>query len=228
MTEHADADPGGPGSGSPPAERRVPDGPVRTDWPTPIGSGRRPTPRVWIGLVAMLAVAAVSVTALLWRTGSSSDNATPRSPSVPPSALASAGRSLDPTGIWIVGGDLPVQSGSTDEAVSAAFGQALQFAESGHPDDLGYPWIDPSTGGLVVSAATARGRALLESTSFGVPVRIRDVAHGCAELQKIQDEVTFLPGPGGAGRDAHLPDRSRLPRQPGVDHHRSSQPATAR
>ncbi len=73
-----------------------------------------------------------------------------------------------------------------------AFDQALRLAEEGNPNDLGYPWIDPSTGELVVSAATAHGRALLESTSFGVPVRIRDVAHTSAELQKIQDDATRL------------------------------------
>jgi len=112
------------------------------------------------------------------------------------STVASAGASLDPTGILIVGPDYQLQSGSKDEAVSTAFSQALQLAEQGNPTDLGYPWIDPSTGGLVVSAATAHGRALLESTTFGVPIRIRDVAHSCAELRKIQDDATFLNGQG--------------------------------
>jgi hypothetical protein len=84
------------------------------------------------------------------------------------------------------------ESGSSDEAVATAFDQALRLAEEGTPNDLGYPWIDPSTGELVVSAATAHGRAVLESTSFGVPVRIRDVAHSYAELQKIQDDATRL------------------------------------
>jgi hypothetical protein len=108
--------------------------------------------------------------------------------------VASAAASLDPTGILIVGRDYQLQSGSTDEAVAMAFDQALRLAERSNPDDVGYPWIDPSTGELVVSAATARGRALLESTSFGVPVRIRDVAHSAAELQKIQDDATRLYG----------------------------------
>jgi hypothetical protein len=103
-----------------------------------------------------------------------------------------AGASVDQTGILIVGPDYQKQSGSQDEAVAAAFGQALQLAEQGNPNDLGYPWIDPSTGELIISAATARGRTLLENASFGVPVRIRDVAHNCAELLKIQDEATRL------------------------------------
>jgi hypothetical protein len=103
-----------------------------------------------------------------------------------------AGASVDQTGILIVGPDYQKQSGSQDEAVAAAFDQALQLAEQSNPNDLGYPWIDPSTGELIVSAATARGRTLLENASFGVPVRIRDVAHNCAELLKIQDEATRL------------------------------------
>lgn len=73
-----------------------------------------------------------------------------------------------------------------------AFDQALRLANEINPDDLGYPWIDPSTGELVVSAASAHGRALLESTSFGVPVRIRDVAHNVSELRKVQDDATRL------------------------------------
>jgi hypothetical protein len=96
----------------------------------------------------------------------------------------------------IVGPDYQLQSGSRDEAVSTAFDQALLLAEQGNPNDLGYPWIDPSTGGLVVSTATSRGRALLESTSFGVRVRIRNVTHSTAELQKIQDDATRLNGQG--------------------------------
>jgi hypothetical protein len=126
--------------------------------------------------------------------------ATETAPSASTSASATAASvpeaSLDVTGIPIVGRDYQMQSGSQDEAVAGAFDQALRLAEQGNPNDLGYPWIDPSTGGLVVSAATARGRTLLESTSFGVPTRIRDVAHSCAELQKIQDDATRLNAQG--------------------------------
>ena len=38
--------------------------------------------------------------------------------------------------------------------------------------------------------------SLLESTSFGVSVRIRDVTHSTTELQKIQDDATRLHGQG--------------------------------
>ena len=157
------------------------------------------TRRIALTLLAMLAVGACSsqmvptLTPLINPTQAAPAQATPtEAPTPAVSAVASAAASLDPTGILIVGPDYQLQSGSKDEAVSTAFSQALQLAEQGNPNDLGYPWIDPSTGGLVVSAATTHGRALLEGTSFGVPVRIRDVAHSCAELQKIQDDATRL------------------------------------
>ena len=58
--------------------------------------------------------------------------------------------------------------------------------------DLGYPWIDPATGELVLSVVTQRGRELVEEANITVPHRSRDVAHGAAELQRIQDEVIAL------------------------------------
>ena len=149
-----------------------------------------------LGLIAVLVVAASSVAALVWRTGWSLNGSEPRSSSSDSPEVASAAASRDSTGILIVGRDYQLQSGSTDEAVRTAFSHALQLADETNPNDLGYPWIDPSTGELVVSAATARGRALLETTSFGVPARIRDVAHSTAELQKIQDDATRLNGQG--------------------------------
>jgi len=163
------------------------------------------TRRIELALLAMLAVGACSsqtgptLTPLIIPTQAAPAEATakgapPPTAAPPPvvSAVPSSGASMDPTGILIVGRDYQLQSGSTDEAVATAFGQALGLADDVNPNDLGYPWIDPSTGEVVVSAATAHGRALLESTSFGVPVRIRDVAHSVAELRKIQDDATRL------------------------------------
>lgn len=162
-------------------------------------TGGSMTRKFALALLAVLAVAACSaqsvptLTPLIIPTQPASPEATPtEAPTPVVSAVASAAASLDPTGIWIVGPDYQMQSGSKDEAVATAFDRALNLAEEGNPNDLGYPWIDPSTGGLVVSAATARGRALLEGASFGVPVRIRDVTHSTAELQKIQDDATRL------------------------------------
>jgi hypothetical protein len=165
------------------------------DGPVDRASSSRPNRRALFGLVAVLVVAAVAVTALLWRVGPSSDGGGSRASSSQ-SPAAVSGASLDPTGILVVGRDYQMQSGSTDEAVKTAFGNAMQLALESNPNDLGYPWIEPSTGGLVVSAVTAHGRALLEGTSFGVPVRIRDVAHSVTELQKILDGATRLNAQG--------------------------------
>ncbi len=108
-----------------------------------------------------------------------------------PSQTASAAGNLDPTGILLVGVGEAVQARPTSEAMAQAFDLALRFAMA-DPRDLGYPWLDPSTGELVLSAATGQGRTILETASFTVPHRIRDVAHSYAELQKIQDDVTYL------------------------------------
>jgi hypothetical protein len=195
VTENSDPAQERPVGDAPPVEQRVADGPAREDRPIRSGS-RRPTGRMMLGLIAVLVVAASSVAALVWRTGWSLNGSEPRSSSSDSPEVASAAASRDSTGILIVGRDYQLQSGSTDEAVRTAFSHALQLADETNPNDLGYPWIDPSTGELVVSAATARGRALLETTSFGVPARIRDVAHSTAELQKIQDDATRLNGQG--------------------------------
>ncbi|MGH2407889.1 MAG: hypothetical protein ACRDF7_07430 [Candidatus Limnocylindrales bacterium] len=85
-----------------------------------------------------------------------------------------------------------VQARPIGESMAQAFDQAWQFAQA-HPNDIGYPWIDPATGVLVLSAATGQGRTVLvEAATFSVPFRIRDVAHSYTELQQIQDDATRL------------------------------------
>lgn len=98
---------------------------------------------------------------------------------------------LDPTGILLVGIGENVQARPASEALAQAFDQALRIAMA-NPNDLGYPWLDPSTDELVLSAATGQGRRILETATFTVAHRIRDVAHSYAELQQIQDDVTRL------------------------------------
>ena len=71
----------------------------------------------------------------------------------------------------------------------------MELAEA-NGDDLGYPWVDPATDELVLSVVTPRGRELIEAAGITVPHRIRDVAHGAAELRRIQDDATFLNGQG--------------------------------
>jgi hypothetical protein len=112
---------------------------------------------------------------------------------VTPDSRSTRAGSLDPTGILLVGTDEQVQARPTSEAIANAFDEALRFAMA-HPDDIGLAWIDPSTGELVLSAVAGKGRALIEAeaATIAAPHRIRDVAHSYAELQKIQDDVTFL------------------------------------
>lgn len=108
---------------------------------------------------------------------------------------------VDVTGILFVGVEESVQTGPLVRRLANAFSDALELAEA-NGDDLGYPWVDPATDELVLSAATPRGRELIEAAGISVPHRIRDVAHGAAQLRRIQDDATFLNGQGVA--DAEL------------------------
>src|SRR5687768_13351469 len=109
-------------------------------------------------------------------------------------------QNLDATGILFVAPGEEVQARPPNEASAKAFSDAWTFAES-FGDDIGYPWIDPPTGQLVLSAATPRGRDRLEELTLGVPFGIREVVHGATFLREIQDAATFLNGEGvpGAG-----------------------------
>ena len=113
---------------------------------------------------------------------------------VPPS------QNLDSTGILFVASDEQVQARPPDEAHAQAFSDAWLLAEQ-LGDDLGYPWIDPATGQLILSAATAQGRDRLEDLAIGVPFGIREVRHGAKELRAIQDAATRLRAEGVPGAE---------------------------
>ena len=98
---------------------------------------------------------------------------------------------VDATGILLVAVDEEVQAGPAPRRLANAFSDAMLLAEA-NGEDLGYPWIDPVSGELVLSVVTARGRELVEQAGIAVAHRIRDVAHGATELRRIQDDVTFL------------------------------------
>jgi hypothetical protein len=115
-------------------------------------------------------------------------------PAAPPSA------SVDATGILLVTVGEQVQAAPATEVLAVAQSDAMVLAEA-NGDDLGYPWIDPSNGELVLSAVTPRGRDLLEAAGIIVPHRIREVAHGAGELRRIQDDATFLRSQGVAGAE---------------------------
>ena len=93
-----------------------------------------------------------------------------------------------------------VQAIPHGEIQANAFSKAMDLAQA-NGDDLGYPWIDPSSGELVVSAVTDHGRELTQHVGLGVPYVIRIVAHGTTELQQIQDEASRLVGKGVPGAD---------------------------
>ena len=93
-----------------------------------------------------------------------------------------------------------VQSAPKTEAAAQELSVATQLADQ-NGNDLGYPWIDPATGTLVLSAVTQKGRDLIGSAGFAGPIAVREVSHGAAELQRIQDEATTLAGHGVPGAD---------------------------
>jgi Trypsin len=83
-----------------------------------------------------------------------------------------------------------------DEAQAQAISDALVFARE-HPSEVGYPWIDPDSGELVVSAASANGAALIASTSAGRErSALRQVTHSFGELEAIKHEATTLRAAG--------------------------------
>lgn len=98
---------------------------------------------------------------------------------------------VDRTGIVLVSAGEQLEGTPPGEDFAVALSDAMQLAEA-NGTDMGYPWIDPSSGELVLSAATPRGRDLIDAAGITVPHRTRDVSHGAAELRRIQDDVTFL------------------------------------
>jgi hypothetical protein len=93
-----------------------------------------------------------------------------------------------------------VQAAPPTEDLKRVFSEMQQLAEA-NGDDLGYPWFDAATGEIVLSAVTPKGRNLIEAAGLTAPFRIRSVAHGAAELRRIQDDVTFLGAQGVPGAD---------------------------
>ena len=118
----------------------------------------------------------------------------------PSSTVPSAAANVDSTGILLIAPGEQVQGRPPNEAVAQAHSDAMVMAEA-NGLDLGYPWIDPATGELVLSAATPRGRQLIDAAGIDVPHRIRSVEHGLKTLEAIKDGVTFLGGQGIEGAD---------------------------
>jgi hypothetical protein len=79
------------------------------------------------------------------------------------------------------------------EDQAQAFSDAMAFAEE-HSNDVGYPWIDPKSGDLKLSAASEVGREALETEASTMPTttKIRQVARSFGMLEGIKHEVTSL------------------------------------
>ena len=106
----------------------------------------------------------------------------------------------DPSGILFVEPGENVQAAPPTEELKVLLSEAQVLAEN-HGDDLGYPWYDAATGTLVLSAVTLNGRTLIDGAGITAPYRIRTVAHGAAELRRIQDDATFLRAQGVPGAE---------------------------
>lgn len=134
--------------------------------------------------LALLAVGALSVP--------TNPTAAPaaRASDVAPEALATAA-SVDTAGIPLV--VTIEQPRFTTEDQAQQISDALVFAES-HPDDVGYPWLGEASGSLELSAASERGRDLLDHqrSAFTTATRIRDVEFSYGKLLAIADDVTTL------------------------------------
>ncbi len=116
--------------------------------------------------------------------------------------------SVDPAGILLIEVGERVQGGPPTEELKIALSNALVLAEN-HGVDLGYPTFDATTGELVLSVVTPNGRSLIEGAGITAPYRIRSVAHGATELQRITDDVTTLRAKGVPGAEliyATVPD----------------------
>ena len=108
--------------------------------------------------------------------------------------------SVGPPGILFIEPGEKVQAGPPTEQLKVVLSQLLVLAEN-HGDDLGYPWFDATTGELVLSVVTPRGRELIAGAGITAPYRIRSVAHGAGVLQRIQDDATFLRTQGVPGAE---------------------------
>jgi hypothetical protein len=181
-----------------------------------IAGRRRPVARWLIGAATALVAGAVTVATIQFLSGpgppggelveqSPVARSTPGPASTPtmtascsetPSSTVSPtdGGTLDPTGILLVAVGEQVQAlAACDEERNLAFDSLLRLAMA-HDTDFGYPWIDPTTKELVFSVVTAEGRSRAEdaAATIAFPSRIREATHSYAELQQIQDDVTYL------------------------------------
>jgi hypothetical protein len=96
-----------------------------------------------------------------------------------------------------------VQARPNSERQAQDLSDAQMFAEE-HPNDVGYPWIEPGSGHLVLSAASGRGASRLDRgrSAYSSATRVRQVTYSYADLEAITDDIVTLSTLGV--RDADL------------------------
>ena len=123
-------------------------------------------------------------------------------PGVTATPTATLSASPGVSDIIILGEGERVQPAGLSEEVGTIVQSEWQFAEA-HPNDVGYPWFDPATGEVILSAATSDGQALLENeaATLSVPYRIRSVKYSFHDLQQIQYDALLLRDEGVPNAD---------------------------
>ena len=108
---------------------------------------------------------------------------------------------VDTAGIAIVD-DLNQARPTTDQAAQA-FSDALELARN-NADDFGFPWLDPNSGKVILSAATERGSGIADAktAAFANGAAVRQVKFSYGALQEIKHEAISLRMEGV--RDADL------------------------
>ncbi|MEO8480539.1 MAG: trypsin-like serine protease [Gemmatimonadota bacterium] len=113
-------------------------------------------------------------------------------------AAAPASADIETSGLLIV--DAIPQARPTNEDQAQALSDALDLAEA-NPDDVGYPWIDPTSGTIELSAASAKGDDLIAASRAAMSQRsaVRHVKFSFGQLEKIKHEITNLVAEGVPG-----------------------------
>src|SRR2546423_14353111 len=133
------------------------------------------------------------------------------------------GQARHSTGIVLLGPiDYDARIEPLPDPLRSAWSNAFTLAQEGYPDDFARPWVDLTTGELVVSAATANGAEIarrwvqsglhIPSPKPGGPftidlprpevsVRIRLVQHSIRGLDRVMDGVTDLLRAGVPGAE---------------------------
>ncbi len=88
--------------------------------------------------------------------------------------------SVAPPGILIIQPGEKVQIGPPTEDLKVVMSNLLVMADN-HGNDVGYPWFDATTGEIVASVVTPRGRQLIDAALIGAPHRFRQVAHAMGD-----------------------------------------------